>query len=331
MLNQGTGLSCFLISFYQRLTFTMNKSVFLKIATIILLIAGVCLLFYPAINNIIFVYNQNQIINDYNSQIIDLDTQVVNDITKKAQQYNDTLAQASVEQSAEKEVEIVSGNLAYSELLNIKDEQMGYIVIPKISLNQPVYHGTSDEVLDRGIGHMENTSLPIGGKNTHSVLTGHSGIPGMMLFTDLEKMEIGDKFYLKVLDKVLAYEVDSINVVLPNVTENFRIVEGEDLVTLVTCTPYGVNTHRLLVRGSRVEYNGEIDAPEIIETYVENSASNDTQNSSTSDQKVLKTTQSKFSKEFILYYMVIPAVISVILMLVVIIIAKKRKKTSTKA
>ena len=301
----------------------MNKKKFLNIATIILLIEGVCLLFYPAINNIIFVYNQNQVINDYNSQIVELDEQLLKDIEQSAQQYNEVLAQASVEQSADKESQPVSSNLSYSELLNVSNEQMGYIVIPKISLNQPIYHGTSDAVLDRGIGHMENTSLPVGGENTHSVLTGHTGVPGMMLFTDLEKMEVGDKFYIKVLNKVLAYEVDSINVVLPNVTEYFKIVEGEALVTLVTCTPYGINSHRLLVRGTRVPYNGEIDDPDSDSSIKK---SEDKLENSTSDETVISTKQSKFSMQFILYYMVVPAVISAILIFVLVAVLKKRKK-----
>lgn len=290
------------------------------------------MLFYPAINNIIFVYKQNQVISDYNTQIVNLDEQTVKDMEEEAQKYNDSLASAYVEQSADDQIEQqqpVSGNLAYSQLLNISQEQMGYIVIPKISLNQPVYHGTDDSVLERGIGHMENTSLPIGGENTHAVLTGHTGVPGMMLFTDLEKMEIGDKFYLKTLNKVLAYEVDSIRVVLPNVTEYFKVIPGQDLVTLVTCTPYGVNSHRLLVRGTRVEYNGEIDDlnAAVVE---ETTTQNEEVIQSTADETVTTTKFSKFSKQFILYYVVIPAIVSFILILLLVKVLKKRKKKSNK-
>lgn len=288
------------------------------------------MLFYPAINNIIFVYKQNQVITDYNTQIVNLDEQIVKEMENEAKKYNDKLASAYVEQSADTQAEQpVSSNLAYSQLLNISDQQMGYIVIPKISLNQPVYHGTDDAVLDRGIGHMENTSLPVGGKNTHAVLTGHTGVPGMMLFTDLEKMEVGDRFYLKTLNKVLAYEVDSIRVVLPDVTEYFKIVPDKDLVTLVTCTPYGVNSHRLLVRGTRVEYNGEIDDINKVDAQ-ENSAEIVDGTQSTADQKVTATKFSRFSKEFILYYVVIPAIVSVILIFVLIKVLKKRKKKSNK-
>lgn len=309
----------------------MNRTRILNVATIVLLIAGVCLLFYPAINNIIFVYKQNQVISDYNTQIVNLDEQDVRVMEEEAQKYNDSLASAYVEQSADAQSEqSVSLNLAYSQLLNVSDEQMGYIVIPKISLNQPVYHGTDDAVLERGIGHMENTSLPVGGANTHSVLTGHTGVPGMMLFTDLEKMEVGDKFYIKTLNKILAYEVDSIRVVLPNVTEYFKVIPDKDLVTLVTCTPYGVNSHRLLVRGTRVEYNGEIDdlnKPNIEET----TQKSEEKPQSTADETLTSTKYNKFSKQFILYYVVIPAIVSVILVFVLVKVLKKRKKKSNKS
>lgn len=308
----------------------MNRTRILNVATIVLLIAGVCLLFYPAINNIIFVYKQNQVISDYNTQIVNLDEQDVKVMEEEAQKYNDSLASAYVEQSACDQTEQpVSSNLAYSQLLNISEEQMGYIVIPKISLNQPVYHGTDDAVLDRGIGHMENTSLPVGGENTHAVLTGHTGVPGMMLFTDLEKMEVGDKFYIKTLNKTLAYEVDNIRVVLPNVTEYFRVIPREDLVTLVTCTPYGVNSHRLLVRGTRVPYNGEID--DLNKPKLEETTPHSEENpQSTADDTVTATKYNKFSKQFILYYVVIPAIVSVVLVFVLVKVLKNRKNKSNK-
>lgn len=295
------------------------------------------MLFYPAINNIIFVYKQNQVISDYNAQIVNLDDQTVKDMEEQAQEYNDKLASAYVEQTVDIDADTdtdteneqpVSSNLAYSQLLNISEEQMGYIVIPKISLNQPVYHGTDDAVLERGIGHMENTSLPVGGENTHAVLTGHTGVPGMMLFTDLEQMEVGDRFYLKILNKTLAYEVDNIRVVLPNVTEYFKVVPNEDLVTLVTCTPYGVNSHRLLVRGTRVDYNGEID--NLNSSQAEQTPTEIVEGSqATTDEK--ETTEfSRFSKEFVLYYIAIPSIVSLLLILLLITVLKKRKKRAIK-
>ena len=131
---------------------------------------------------------------------------------------------------------------------------MGYVEIPKIQVNLPIYHGTDAEVLDRGVGHLLGSSLPVGGKNTHTILSGHSGMASQKMFTDLEQLSPGDIFYLNVLKETLAYQVTEINTVLPYETDLLGIVPGEDLCTLVTCTPYGINTHRLLVRGSRIPY-----------------------------------------------------------------------------
>ena len=134
-------------------------------------------------------------------------------------------------------------------------ESIGYITIPKIDAELPIYEGSSAEVLQKGVGHMEQSSYPVGGEGTHSVLTGHRGLPDAELFTRLDELEIGDKFYLHVLDEILAYQVDQIKVVEPNETGDLDIIPGEDYCTLVTCTPYAINTHRLLVRGVRTAYN----------------------------------------------------------------------------
>ncbi|MBQ8538560.1 MAG: class C sortase [Ruminococcus sp.] len=289
----------------------MNKNKKYVILSIVSLIVGIAVLFYPATNNVIFVTQQNKIINSYNEQIKELEETEIEQLKVDAESYNQKLSDAAL---TEKDLSAVSGNPPYSELLSLTNEQMGYIVIPKISLNQPIYHSTSDEVLERGIGHMENTSLPIGGESTHCVLSGHSGIPGMMLFTDLEDMQIGEKFYIKTLDDTLAYQIDQIKVVLPNDTSDIQIVQGEDYVTLLTCTPYGVNTHRLLVRGTRVDYNGEID-----ETKEEEVAEH-----STSDEINTTEKNSKFSFKFILYYVIIPSIISAILITIFVILLKRK-------
>lgn len=302
---------------------------------IILLIAGFLVLFYPALNNIIFVVKQNQVIDDYNEQVVDMDNDTIDKMKQEAQEYNKILADPNYTPDDE---EAINGNLSYSELLNITNQQMGYVVIPKISLNQPLYHSTRDDVLERGIGHLENTSLPVGGESTHCVLTGHTGVPGMMLFTDLEKMEKGDKFYLKVLDEVLAYEVDQIKVVLPENQEDLKIVQGKDYVTLITCTPYGINTHRLLVRGTRVQYNGEINDTDEENTNtvtnIDTDTNTDATTSTTSESAteaitVISTQQSKFSLQFIIYYIVIPAGL-VIVIVTAILIRKKIKKNKEK-
>ena len=297
--------------------------------TIILLSAGLLLLFYPAFNNIIFVYKQSQVIDSYNSKVVKLDSQVVEGMKDDAKEYNESLSKNVTDDvKPEKDSQPVSGNLSYSSLLSLNNQQIGYIVIEKIGLNQPIFHGTDDKTLDAGIGHMENTSLPVGGENTHCVLTGHTGVPGMMLFTDLNKMEKGDCFYIKVLDEVLKYEVDEINVILPTETEYFKIQKGRDIVTLMTCTPYGVNTHRLLVTGSRVPYNGEIDE----EDKSPDTALSDAQSENEAkDSGVEDTKRAKITSRFVLTFIVAPAFICMgIIFMIVFLSKRKRKKAENK-
>lgn len=143
--------------------------------------------------------------------------------------------------------------------INGENQVLGYIVIPKIDVNLPIYSGTGESVLKKGVGHMEQTSYPLGGESTHCVLTGHRGLPSATLFTDLDKLDIGDEFYLHVMDEVLAYRVDKISVIEPEESGFLDIIEGEDYCTLVTCTPYAINSHRLLIRGVRTEYTDNIE------------------------------------------------------------------------
>lgn len=222
-----------------------KKAKALKILTLSLLIIGLICLIYPAVSNFFYNEKQKEVIKDYDEQVSNLPDEVTDKMLEDAKEYNDALSGSGDENA-------VSGNTAYSELLKLNDGQMGYIVIPAINVNLPIYHYTDDEVLRVGIGHIENSSLPVGGASTHCLLTGHSGLAGAELFTNLEKLETGDKFYIKTLDTVLCYEVDRISVVLPNDNSELKITEGKDLVTLITCTPYGINSHRLLVRGTRV-------------------------------------------------------------------------------
>lgn len=299
----------------------MKNRKIINILTIILLSAGLLLLFYPAFNNIIFVYKQSQVIDSYNSKVVKLDSQVVESMKDDAKEYNESLSKNVTDDvKPEKDSQPVSGNLSYSSLLSLNNQQIGYIVIEKIGLNQPIFHGTDDKTLDAGIGHMENTSLPVGGENTHCVLTGHTGVPGMMLFTDLEDVVVGDKFYIKALDETIAYEIDQIKTVLPNDVSEIQIVNGEDYVTLLTCTPYGVNTHRLLVRGTRVPYNGEIDEKEEKPTEEKVEATLD------EEGEDLRT----YSMKFILYYVITPAIISCIMIALFVIIRKKRREKREK-
>ena len=167
---------------------------------------------------------------------------------KRSRKYNEQL-NAAVEASAMQGEDGIS----YLDLVDV-GESIGFIEIPKIDVYLPIYSGTNEDVLQKGVGHLAESSYPIGGTSTHSVLTGHRGLPSAVLFTDLDKLEEGDVFYLHVLDEVLAYKVDQIKVVLPEETQDIGIVEGKDYCTLVTCTPYAINTHRLLVRGERAEY-----------------------------------------------------------------------------
>lgn len=210
----------------------------------LLLVAGICFFIYPLVGNWYTDYTSRAVIQKYDQTIQEMGEEAIHKLERQAVEYNRALA--------EKEFNKVS-SVNYDTLLSVADS-LGYIEIPKIGVYYPIFHGLSEEVLQKGIGHMEGTSLPIGGDSSHCVLAGHTGLPSSKLFTDLDTLQEGDAFYIHVLDKVLKYQVDNISVVLPSESESVGIVEGEDYVTLLTCTPYGINDHRLLVRGKRVPY-----------------------------------------------------------------------------
>ena len=169
--------------------------------------------------------------------------------------YNSTITPGTTDADAYSQEALTAASQNYDTQLNIAGNgMMGYVEIPKIDVNLPIYHGTGSDSLDRGVGHLLGSSLPVGGESTHSILTGHSGMASQKMFTDLEQLALGDVFYLRILNETLAYQVREINTVLPYDTSLLGISSGEDLCTLVTCTPYGVNTHRLLVCGSRIPY-----------------------------------------------------------------------------
>lgn len=216
---------------------------------ILILIAGLSLLIYPSFSDYWNSFTQSQVIVDYTKQIDNLDEEKYDRILSEARAYNEKLIGRrnpyllSDEQKAE-----------YDELLDISGIGiMGYIEIPSINCTLPVYHGTDDSVLQIAVGHLEWSSLPVGGKSTHCVLSGHRGLPSAKLFTDLDKVVVGDIFILRVLDEVFTYEVDSIMIVEPHETDSLLIEKEKDYCTLITCTPYAINTHRILVRGERVE------------------------------------------------------------------------------
>ena len=222
---------------------------------VIIFITGFGIASYPFISNMVAQRHASQVVKDYETNVEEMDEEKIDVMKEAAKKYNEQLSNVV---SVDDENENNEQGESYVDLLNI-GESLGYITIPKIDVNLPIYNGTSQDVLSKGVGHMEQSSYPLGGVSTHCVLTGHRGLPSAVLFTDLDKLEIGDEFYLHVLDEILAYKVDQIKVVEPNESGDLEIIDGKDYCTLVTCTPYAINSHRLLVRGERTEYKGEQD------------------------------------------------------------------------
>lgn len=219
----------------------------------LVLLLGIGLLAYPAVSNYLTEQNGSTAIQQFKEQIVEKDTAELDEQRALAEQYNASLNGRNIKDPFVQNSGIVlPGN--YAEILNFANHMMGYIEIPKIDVYLPIYHGVTDDVLAKGIGHMSETAFPIGGKGNHSVLTGHSALPTAKLFTDLPELKGGDTFYVHILGETLAYKVDQLKVVKPDETDDLLPTANGDYVTLVTCTPYAVNTHRLLVRGTRTEY-----------------------------------------------------------------------------
>ena len=219
------------------------------ILLVLALLAGVSLLLYPSVSDYWNSMHATQAVTDYAQQVETLDHTKYDQMLQAAADYNRSLLERSSDYAltdAQKQ--------QYEELLSLDDTGMiGYIEIPEIKVQLPIYHGTSDGVLQIAAGHLDWTSLPVGGESTHCVLSGHRGLPSATLFTNLDQLDKGDTFIIRVLDEVLTYEVDQILIVEPDDVSALTIEDGKDLCTLVTCTPYGINSHRLLVRGHRVE------------------------------------------------------------------------------
>ena len=223
------------------------------IAGVIFLLA-LLLTLYPVISNLYNQEHQSQIQTAYREVLEQTDTSELERIRQEAIAYNAAITPGTVEEAYSQEA-IQTASENYVNQLDLSGTGiMRYVEIPTISVDLPIYHGTGSDSLDRGTGHLLGSSLPVGGESTHTIITGHSGMASQKMFTDLEQLQEGDVFFLHVLDEVLAYQVDAIHTVLPHDTAYLRIVQGEDLCTLVTCTPTGVNTHRLLVRGRRIPY-----------------------------------------------------------------------------
>lgn len=226
-----------------------NNNPITTILLIVLLLAGMSLLLYPTISDYWNSLHQSHTISNYTEDVAKLDKELYTQIWDSAWNYNHSLLSRNTGFALSD-----TQKKSYAQLLNVSSSGvMGYIEIPGISCTLPIYHGTDESILQIAIGHLEWSSLPVGGESSHCVLSGHRGLPSAKLFTNLDKLQIGDIFMLRVLDEILAYEVDQILIVEPHETDDLAIVEGQDLCTLVTCTPYGINSHRLLVRGHRIK------------------------------------------------------------------------------
>mgnify|MGYP004650087443 FL=1 len=209
---------------------------------------GLAILLYPSISNFYNQKVQSKAIIDYESILNNIKKEDYTDYFNKADEYNKKLL------SMKRPLLTYKNIKNYNKILNLNDHgMMGYLTIDKIKVELPIYHGTSADVLNKAVGHLEGTSLPVGEKGTHSVLSAHRGLPSFKLFTDLDKLEIGDTFVINILDRTITYQVDKITIVKPNQVNDLKIDKDGDYVTLLTCTPYGINTHRLLVRGKRIE------------------------------------------------------------------------------
>lgn len=227
-----------------------RKNTIIIICFIIVILLGAGAAAYPLIASINNEHTQSLVQTEYEEKLQQLDTSEIDAALAAAREYNKTISTVQIEN-----IDKIKADLPpYEDLLNLANNGiMGYIMIPAINIDLPIYHGTTGAAMEKGAGHMEGTSLPVGGIGTHAVISAHSGMASAKLFTDLDKLELGDMFFITVCNQKLAYEVDNIAVVEPTDIDLIRIDTQQDYVTLLTCTPYGVNTHRLLVRGHRVE------------------------------------------------------------------------------
>lgn len=225
------------------------KKHFTTFILVMIMLTGISLLLYPAVSNWWNKFHQTRAIASYTEAVTELENRDYEEIRRRAREYNRKLLEKK-----DRWKPLEEDDKEYEEILNPEENGiMGYVEIPVIGVSLPIYHGTDEAILQIAAGHIRGSSFPTGGESTHCVISGHSGLPSARLFTELEKVKEGEIFYLKVLDETLAYEVDQIRVVEP---EDFSLLEievGKDFCTLVTCTPYGINTHRLLVRGTRIE------------------------------------------------------------------------------
>lgn len=274
--------------------------------SLFLIIFGISIFLYPKISNHLEEKRQAEIIKNYKETITHTEEETIHKEYEIAKTYNEDLSKTSFPYTNDQKT-------TYENILNLsQDGIMSYIEIPKISCFLPIYHGTNDQVMKKGVGHLESTSLPIGGENTHCVLTGHSGLLSAEIFTRLRELKVDDYFYINTLGEKLNYQVKQIKIVLPTETDDLKIIEGKDLVTLVTCTPYGINTHRLLVQGERVGKEDIEDIEAVLEEEV---------NAEKTESK-----QKKNNRIWIIYVVIICLIIFSFFMLRKFLRAKGLKK-----
>lgn len=242
----------------------MDKRKMILLAGAMALLA-LALILYPLISNAYYERHKAEIHTEYQEQVEQMDSSKLIEAKENAMTYNESIKPVLENADGYSMEALEKASQNYEGQLDVTGTGiMGYVNIPKINVNLPIYHGTTAETLEQGIGHLLGSSLPVGGTSTHAVLTAHSGMASQKMFSDLNLLEEGDIFHVEVLDEMLTYEVVAINTVLPENTELLGIVSGEDLCTLVTCTPFGVNSHRLLVCGSRIDYDEEEQIEEVI-------------------------------------------------------------------
>lgn len=233
---------------------------------VFIILIAIAFMAYPLVSNFLAERDKSLVISEYNAIAEQLEDAETEEMFRLAHKYNETLVPQVTEEETFTDEALAAAAESYYDLLNINSlGMMGYVDIPKIDIYLPIYHGTEASVLESGVGHIIGTSLPVGGESTHCSLSAHSGMASQKMFSDLDDMEIGDIFYIHVANETLAYQVSEINTVLPEELSLLSIRKGEDLVTLITCTPFGVNTHRLLVTGSRIPY----EEAEVIEAIKE--------------------------------------------------------------
>lgn len=232
----------------------MKKDKLINIFIALMILVGLSVMFYPVVSDMWNTYRNSLLISSHKKDVNDLSKKQTEQIWNEAVNYNKNHKENFIKEDVFTNLKKHTKS-KYDSYLNIsKNGVMGTIVIPKINVEIPIYHGTGEKELQTGVGHMEGTSLPVGGTSSHCVLSAHRGLPSAKLFTDLDKMKKGDLFFLHILDKTLAYKVEDIFTVKPDETDKLSLIKGKDYVTLLTCTPYAVNTHRLLVRGVRTAY-----------------------------------------------------------------------------